>query len=323
MISSLPSFLCHRIMIMKIDRLFGITLYLLNHNKANAKVLAERFEVSLRTIQRDIEALCQAGIPIVSSFGVDGGYEILDSFKMERQLVGNNDYSFIITALQGLASAYKSPQIDAVLEKMIALSFDRHTDSHIVLDFSVLQEKRNTGQQLKILENAIVDKRVVSFSYTNADNQLSSLEVEPIAVTYKWYAWYLLAYTAPKNDYRLYKLIRMNDLKITNKSIPNKHKIADALIKKNNEQDTREYIDIKILCKAEIRMPAIEYLNGTIEKEYENSDFIMKLHLPKNEHFWFGTLLSFGNLVQVIEPYELKIRLYNKCNEILKLYENI
>ena len=91
---------------MKIDRLLGITIYLLNHRKVSARTLADKFEVSQRTIQRDMETLNMAGIPIVSTYGSDGGYAILDSFRMERQAACDSDYSFILTALKGLSTAY-------------------------------------------------------------------------------------------------------------------------------------------------------------------------------------------------------------------------
>ena len=307
---------------MKIDRLLGITIYLLNHKKVSAKVLANKFEVSLRTIQRDIDTLCKSGIPVVSSLGMDGGYEILDSFKMEKQIAGNNDYSNIISALQGLVSAYASPKIETTLEKMKSL-LNNKTDSNIILDFSVLRESKNTNENLKILENAVVEKCVVSFEYTNADNITTTKEVEPIAMTYKWYAWYLLAYSLEKEDYRLYKIVRMRNLELTNKSISRVHESAEVLLKKNDEQDTRQYLDIKLFCKSEIRMRAIEHLNGVIESEYGNGDFIMNLHLPQNEQLWFGTLLSLGNLVKVIEPEDLKHHLCDKCTDILNLYNNI
>jgi predicted DNA-binding transcriptional regulator YafY len=169
---------------MKIDRLLGITIHLLNHDKSSAKILASKFEVSLRTIQRDIESLCQAGIPVVSYVGAEGGYKILESFKMDRQIAGDVDYQYIILALQGLASAYENPKVETTLEKM----------------------------------------------------------------------------------------------------------------------------------------KAIEYLNGSIESEYENGDFIMNLHLPESEQLWLGTLLSLGNLVKAIEPEELKNRLCSKCIDIINLY---
>lgn len=91
---------------MKIDRLMGITIYLLNHGKTSAQILAKKFEVSPRTIMRDMETLEQAGIPIQAICGADGGYQILDTYIMDRQLVNTHDYSFIYTALKGLASTY-------------------------------------------------------------------------------------------------------------------------------------------------------------------------------------------------------------------------
>lgn len=91
---------------MKIDRLMAIAIYLLNHGKTSAQKLAEEFEVSTRTIMRDMDTLDQAGIPIQSSYGADGGYQIIDTYVMEKQLANNRDYAFIVTALKGLASAY-------------------------------------------------------------------------------------------------------------------------------------------------------------------------------------------------------------------------
>ena len=100
-----------RSIIMKIDRLLGITIYLLNHDIVNTKVLADRFEVSVRTIIRDAETLSLAGIPITTMYGTNGGYKILDSFKMNNQLVDGEDCSYILTALQGLNSGYKNKRI--------------------------------------------------------------------------------------------------------------------------------------------------------------------------------------------------------------------
>ncbi|MFA9378744.1 MAG: helix-turn-helix transcriptional regulator [Lachnotalea sp.] len=103
---------------MKIDRLLGITIYLLNHGRTSAYFLAEHFKVSTRTIMRDIDTLCLAGIPVGSTYGVDGGYEIMDTFKMQRPIAGAIDYNYVICALQGLASAYANKDIEATLEKL-------------------------------------------------------------------------------------------------------------------------------------------------------------------------------------------------------------
>lgn len=147
--------------------------------------------------------------------------------------------------------------------------------------------------------------------------------VEPIVLTYKWYAWYLLAYSLTDEDYRLYKLIRMEKIHVTNQKMSHQHEPAESLLKRYEETDDRKYMDIRLLCKAEVKKRAIEYLKGVVESQDENGDFILKLHLPENEQLWFGTLLSLGSLVQVIEPESLKKRLCDKCMDILQLYNKL
>jgi predicted DNA-binding transcriptional regulator YafY len=282
--------------------------------------LAEKFEVSQRTIQRDIEDLNKAGIPVLSTYGTDGGYEILDTFKMERQAACDSDYSFILTALKGLSTAYDNPKIEAVLEKIISVRGNSVNLSNIFLDFGVLHEDTNANGLLSLLDSAISAKKAVSFDYTNADATARNHEVEPIALTYKWYSWYLFAFSNYKKDYRLYKLVRMANAKVTSHLFLQNHKSADILLKEQDAKDSRKYIDIKLHCKAEIKMLAIEYLKGTVEKVFDNGDFILNLHLPENEHFWFGTILALGNKAEVLEPESLKKRICEKAKEILNIY---
>jgi predicted DNA-binding transcriptional regulator YafY len=305
---------------MRIDRLLGITIYLLNREKVSARVLADRFEVSQRTIQRDIEALNLAGIPIASTCGACGGYEILDSFKLERQLADGKDYSFILTALKGLSTAYDNPGIEATLEKIKAAIGDKPLSANIILDFSVLREGEHIQEKLSLLEEAIIHKTVISFDYTTSSGLLSSRTVEPIILTYRWYSWYLLAFCTDKKDYRLFKLVRMSGLTVTNKQFSHSHESADILLKRQDGVNNRKYLDIRLRCKGKVKMQALEYLNGKIEEEYENGDFILKLHLPEDEHLWFATLLALGNNAVVLEPDSLKQRLCEKAKEILDTY---
>ncbi|MDD9150573.1 WYL domain-containing protein [Sporolactobacillus sp. CQH2019] len=308
---------------MKTDRLLGMTVYLLNHGKTNAKSLSQKFSVSVRTVQRDIDCLCAAGIPICSTYGANGGYEILDSFRMTRQVAGQQDYSFIMTALKGLATAFDDPGIRTTLEKITATSPFINLESGFLLDFGTLRENEEVVRRLKILNEAIRKKRVVRFNYANASGGASIPEVEPIALAYKWYSWYLLGYSSDRKDYRLYKVIRMDQVHLTELPVVHRHPSANRILNRHDQNDGRKYIDIRIRCKSEVRTRAIEYLNGIVEKELENGDFIMKLHLPENEQLWFGTLLSLGKLVQVIEPAFLKERLRRCCKEILNLYEHL
>ncbi len=189
------------------------------------------------------------------------------------------------------------------------------------MDFSVLREGKEASKQIHILENAIKEKKLVMFDYINAENIVSHREIEPIVLTYKWYKWYLFGFCIAREDYRLFKLIRMNNINVTNTPFSKVHLSADILMMQNEKEDKRKYFDIKLLCKAEIKMFTAEYLNGVIEKEYADGDFILNLHMPYGEHLWFGTLLSLGNKAVVLEPEALKEKLYKKAKEILDIYQ--
>lgn len=138
---------------MKIDRLMAITIYLLNQGKTSAQKLAKEFEVSARTIMRDMDALDQAGIPIQSTYGVDGGYQIVDTYVMEKQVANRSDYDFIVTALKGLASAYTNKNMEKTLNKMNSLVDNKI--SPISVDFGTAHENKmiNIYEKCPVLEN--------------------------------------------------------------------------------------------------------------------------------------------------------------------------
>jgi predicted DNA-binding transcriptional regulator YafY len=166
---------------MKIERLLGIVVYLLNRDFVNANTLAEKFEVSTRTIQRDIETLNLAGIPITSIKGANGGYGILDSFKLDRQIASKEDYQFIITALMGMNSAYNNKKIETTLEKILQVSKqEKFTNTKIKIDFSASREGKNIDEYIKTIENAIDKENAIEFEYTNSYGHKTLKEVEPI-----------------------------------------------------------------------------------------------------------------------------------------------
>ena len=308
---------------MKIDRLLGITIYLLNHDKATATFLAERYEVSVRTIQRDINVLCMAGIPVVSTFGVDGGYKILETFKLEGQVANQKDYAVILAALKGLSSAYESQKIEETLEKIEAVALKNSNQPSVILDFGVLKEKQNINEYLITLEKAIIENKTIIFTYTNAADQSGTYEIEPVAVVYKWFNWYLLGYNVQKEDYRLYKLVRITHLHITNNIQAKEHDLVENILASKEKVDPRKYIHIQLKCNKRVKMKVLEYLNGKVEEELDGETCLISLCVPEDEHFWFGTLLALGNEVELISPRALQLRLCQKCLEVLKLYKDV
>lgn len=304
---------------MKIERLYAITVYLLNHARTPASELAKYFEVSVRTIQRDIESLCLAGIPVVAIAGAAGGYEISERFQLDKQLATSDDYSYILTALQGLVSATNDQKAKRVLDKISSIT--KASDNGIILDFSVLHE--GDENKLQMLQYAVINRCVVSFTYTNNDAVIRSHSVEPIAVIYRWFAWYLLAYSKVQDEYRIYKLVRISNLKVTDMPFVKEHEPADVILSKSDKTDSRIYREVIVKCKEDARSRVIEYLKGTVVEELENGDTVMKLTVVENEQLWIGNLLSLGNKVEVIEPKEIRNRLLTSAEQIIYLYKKL
>lgn len=302
---------------MKIDRLIAITMYLLNRETVSASVLAERFEVSKRTIQRDIEILCQAGIPIVSTYGADGGYEIMDGFKLTKQIAGIDDYLNIIIALKGLSSAYDNKKIKDTLEK--ALTIMQGSEQRIFVDFTIAREGAHINERLPVIERAIHEQTPLKLKYTNADNITSERIVEPLALSFRWYAWYMFAYCTLNESYRWFKLIRITEFQQTGGFFTKVHDKIDRLMQSNFEPDKRKYYCVRLLCKKEVRLQVMEYLNSNIIEEYDNGNFIIELNVPF-ERMWFSIILGFGNQVEVIDPPEIITMLKHKAEEIMSIY---
>ena len=301
---------------MKRDRLYGITLHLLNHGKTSAAYLAKKFEVSTRTIQRDMDALCRAGVPVAAETGAAGGYYLKENFRMDAQTATRSDYSHMLTALKGYSTALDNPETAELMEKLAALAHNE--DSGIILDFSVLREVDN--RLIQTLKTAISRKLALRLGYTNAENLSREHVVEPVALVYQWYAWYLLAYSREKLDYRLYKLARMAGAELTGQEFTRTHAPAETILRENRRRAPRAVTEISVRCRPDARAKAIEYLNGTIVAEYPDGECDMTLRVIESEHLWLGTLLALGDGVKVMAPEHIRRRLIQAAGDILSMY---
>lgn len=196
---------------MKIDRMIGILSILLQKEKVTAPYLAEKFEVSRRTINRDIEALCMAGVPLVTEPGHGGGISIMEGYRIDRALFTSSDMQAILAGLRGLDSISGTNRYLQLMEKLSAGTSNLlAADTHILIDLSSWY-KSALAPKIELLHGAILSGNKVSFTYFSPKGE-SIRTVEPYYLVFQWAGWYLWGWCDEREDLRLFKLMRMNGL---------------------------------------------------------------------------------------------------------------
>ncbi|KAB1438375.1 helix-turn-helix transcriptional regulator [Candidatus Galacturonibacter soehngenii] len=239
---------------------------------------------------------------------------------MQSQVAGQLDYNYVICALQGLASAFENKEIQATLEKIKSLNDGKNQT--MIFDLSVAHENRNTNEMLYVLNQCINDKQVIQFIYTNANDETKQVVVEPISTLYKWYNWYLIGYSRRHQEYRLYKVVRMDQLSALVHEKVKVHDLNKVQEIMQNAKENRKIIRIVMKCNKILHAKCREYFKATILEVETNGDFVCEALVPEEEIFWYGILLFFKDKIQVLEPPELIRRIKEDCNNILKVYED-
>ncbi len=304
---------------MKIERLLGIITFLLNRDIVSGKYLADKFEVSERTIQRDIESINMAGIPIVSLRGASGGYQILDHYRFSKQTSTDGDLKAIRSALESWNSVMDHEKVKSTLEKIT--SIDTSTQSNpLSIDFGIVKENKKVMTYLQLIEQAIHHHNVLEFSYTNASNIQNQHIIEPINLKFKWYAWYLVGYNKQKKQYRIYKLSRMTELVNRNQKFDTLHCDQTDYFEVLMQGDTREMIKMSIKMKQSAFISFSEYFNGITTISKDDHYTYVEVPVVESERHWFAFLLSFGDDVEIMAPSALREKFYSHTKKILELY---
>ena len=312
--------------VMKIDRLLSEIVYLLNRDIVSARELSERFEVSVRTIQRDMETIDLSGIPITTIQGPSGGYGIMKTYKMDRQLLSVDDLFYIITSLKGIGSSIEDRKIDSTIEKMSSLVPDI-TDStfsekneKLSLDFSMLGGNEQQKTVFNIVSRAVDSSRLLNFNYTNNKLETVIRTIEPMTLVFRWRAWYLYGFCRLKNDYRLFRISRIKDPEILARGFDRRSLSFEEFSEKSDLNQQRANIDIRLKFSKKM-MPLVEEFYGSDVIENETGEYaVVSLSMP--EGGWlYGYILSYGEFVEVLEPAHLRDMIRKSAQNILALYE--
>ncbi|MDE6984417.1 MAG: YafY family transcriptional regulator, partial [Lachnospiraceae bacterium] len=193
---------------MKLDRMIGILAILLQKEKVTAPYLAEKFEVSRRTIVRDIDALCMAGIPLVTEQGHNGGISIMDNYKIDKTLLSTSDMQAVLAGLRSLDSVSGTSRYAQLMEKLSSgASNVLSGDDHILIDLSS-RYRESLSPKIELIHSAICTARTVAFTYFAPTGETSRV-IEPYYLIFQWSSWYVWGWCTRRSDFRLFKLNRM------------------------------------------------------------------------------------------------------------------
>ena len=297
---------------MKDNRLFRILYYILEKEKVTANELADKFEVSVRTIYRDIDSISSVGVPIFTTQGKGGGIKIDNEFILNKSLFDTNEKEQIIAALQGLEKtneAYKSE----LITKLSAL-FKIKNSNWIEIDFTSWGSNNTYQDLFNTLKIAIINKNIISFSYNSSKAEKINRKVKPIRLLFKEQDWYLYAFCLLRNDFRYFKLSRMKDLEVL--AINYEDNFENAVLKK--ELKYENIVNIKLKFDKSVAFRVYDEFNEAIEED-EKGNLYVEIKIPNNYKL-YNYIFSFGSNVEILEPKEIRNQFKNMINEIAKKY---
>ena len=282
---------------MQESRLFKILYHLLDKGQATAPELAERFEVSVRTIYRDIDALSGAGIPVYTETGRNGGIHLLNDFVLDKTILSETEKQEILAALQSIHIT-RNMDGSRTLQKLSAL-FQLHSENWLEVDFSRWGNPGYDNETFELLRSAVIRRRNVKLRYAGSYEEIRERTVQPYKLVYKAKAWYLQAFCTEKQDWRVFKLNRILELEVLEEGFSQLNPPGPI------ETFEGEYPKVTLRFPKEMSYRVYDEFNKAQIQRQENGDLIVSANMPEDS-WLIGFLLSFGTRVDILSPAHLK-----------------
>lgn len=310
---------------MKVDRLVSIIMTLLDKKRIGAQELANTFEVSPRTIYRDIEAINMAGIPIRSISGVGGGFEIMPEYKIDKNVFSAADLSAILMGLSSLSNMVRGDELVNVFAKVKSfIPAEKAKDieikaNQICIDLSPWIGNRNIQSYIETLKTALQDCKLISFEYIAHRGNKTVRIVEPYQLVLKSSHWYFYGYCCNRNDYRLFRLSRMSNLQVR----------QETFTPRDHQKPILDFEDFLVAMQAEIKIRihkslldrVLEYC--TYDRFVPDGDehYIVNFPFIENDYH-YDILLGFGDKCECLSPVHIRAEIKRKIQNMVAIYDN-
>ena len=310
---------------MKVDRIVSIIMILLDKKRIGARELADIFEVSPRTIYRDIDTINMAGIPVLSTSGVGGGFEIMQEYKIDRNVFSTADLSALLMGLSSLSNMVRGDDLVHALAKVKSfIPADRAKDielkaNQVYIDLSSWMGNSNIQPYLEIIKAALQESKLVSFEYVAHHGNKTARTAEPYQLVLKSSHWYLQGYCHKRNDYRLFRLSRMSNLQMQKETFTPRD-YQKTILDVAEILETRQ-TKIKIRIHKSVMDRVLDYC--TYEHFLPDGDehYIVSFPFVENEYY-YNILFSFGDKCECLEPLHIRAEMKRRIHDIATIYES-
>jgi predicted DNA-binding transcriptional regulator YafY len=310
---------------MKVDRLVSIIMILLDKERIGAQELADMFEVSPRTIYRDIDTINMAGIPVRGVSGVGGGFEIMQEYKIDRTVFSTAEIEAILMGLSNLSNIIRGDELVNALAKVKSfIPPDRAKDielkaNQIYIDLSPWMGNRNIQPYLEMIKTALQESKLLSFEYADRYGTKTARTAEPYQLVLKSSHWYWQGYCHKRNDFRLFKLSRTSNLQMK----------EETFTPRDYQKPTLDFSEIleTMQTKIQIRIhkSVMDRVLDYCTYEYFSPDgdehYIVRFPFIENEYY-YNVLFSFGDKCECLEPLHIRMEMKRRTHDIATLYEN-
>lgn len=306
---------------MKMDRLIALIMILLEQEQISARELAERLEVSRRTIYRDIDTLNRAGLPIYTLMGAWGGVGLMKSYKVGKTVFTPQEIQNLMNGLDSYKQLFGRREMVYAAEKLNALYPDNaegRPNAPFVMDLSLNQGNESLRSLFGMIETAMNEHAVLAFAYTDARGQTSERRVEPYQVVYKESSWYLQAYCLDKQDYRIFKLARMSGLQVTKEQFT--PKAFTPLPMDGGDWLNQGWVDVTIRLDRSVMDRVIERFGADHILRVDEHHCWAKYPIIAND-YGYDRLLAFGDKCEVLGPPEIRSGFKEYVRGIIRKYE--
>jgi len=307
---------------MRAERFLSIIIIISQKGLVTAKELAEHFEVSIRTIYRDIEKIGEAGVPIAATGGKGGGYFIMENYNLNSLFFNKKEIEPLIAVMENLNFLFGNNQQfnDIVLKFETLRNSDKEKSEKLNIDMSHFSMEQELREYLFLINKAIEDNRVLEFEYINRKMEYLNRVVEPIYIEFTGGQWYIIAFCRIKNDYRKFKLVRVRNLKLSN-SFVKRQVSREEILKVFYESYEKNSILVKFKFSSKIGEQLSEYFVKDKIKLLENGTYIVEDFFPDDEGLK-KFILGFGKDCEVMAPAKLRNEMTKYIKKIYSKYND-